>query len=242
MLNFIQAEFLKLKNSKIFVLSILGALFPPFLMGLGIIEDTQTTYTFQTLYNVNNEYVIALFAVLLCAIIISYLVGREYEEHTLKSIITVPVSRFKYLIGKYLMFLIWTLILMTIILLSSTAIGFVTGCEGFTTDLFFNEVYQLIGGGFLLFLAMAPFIFIAMIVNNMVPAMVGGAALILVNMLAYSRPEAPYFPWIAPYLIVSGNMSQYTCPDYIPYLVILITFAVGFLLSYIYFVKRDIRL
>lgn len=242
MLNFIQVEFLKLKNSYIFLLTVLGALFPAFLLFLGHLEDPSLLFTYKQIFEVTYEYVIALFAILLFSIIISYLIGREYNEHTLKSIMTVPTSKSKYLVGKYLMFLIWVIILMIISFLSTLVVGFIGGANAFSISVLLEGFYNLIFGGFLIFLTMSPFIFLAMIINNMVPAIIGGAMLTLANLMVAGQSVAPYFPWVGSYLIISGEIAEFSCPNYIPYLVITITFIVGFAISYIYFVKRDIVL
>ena len=60
--------------------------------------------TFEALFTNVNMYMSAMFAVLIFAIIISYLFGREYNEHTLKTMLTIPVSRAKFLASKYVMF------------------------------------------------------------------------------------------------------------------------------------------
>lgn len=241
MFNFMYTEFLKLKNSKIFLLTILGAISPALLMFLANMAE-EFEFTYKKLFEVNTEYMIGLFAVLLCAIIISYLIGREYNEHTLKLIISAPVSKSKYLLGKYLMFLVWVLILMFISGVSAFLFGVVGGAKGFSLNVVFDGFYQLIYGGFLLFLAMSPFMFIAMLINSMVPAMIGGSILVIANMFAWAHTIAPYFPWIAPFLIVSGEISQFSCPSFIPYVVIGIIFIIGILISYIYFIKKDVRL
>ena len=58
------------------------------------------TQSFDALFSTVNMYMSALFAILLFSIIISYLFGREYNEHTLKTMLTVPISRGKFLISK----------------------------------------------------------------------------------------------------------------------------------------------
>lgn len=242
MLNFIQVEFLKLKNSYIFLLTVLGALFPAFLLLLGHLEDPSMLFTYKQIFEVTYEYVIALFAILLFSIVISYLIGREYNEHTLKSIMPVSISKSKYLVGKYLMFLIWVIILMIISFLSTLVVGFIGGANAFSINVLLEGFYNLIFGGFLIFLTMSPFIFLAMIINNMVPAIIGGAMLTLANLMVAGQSVAPYFPWVGPYLLISGSIAEFNCPSYIPYLVIAITFILGFAISYIYFIKQDIVL
>ena len=103
MLTFIEMEFLKLKRSNIFMLSLFGAILPPLLMFIAVFAFDEG-HTFDLLFKNVNMYMSALFAVMLFAIMISYLFGREYNEHTLKTMLTIPVSRGKFLLSKYVMF------------------------------------------------------------------------------------------------------------------------------------------
>ena len=92
MLTFIEIEFLKLKRSKIFLLSLMGAILPPLLMFIAVTAFDEGG-TFEALFTNVNMYMTAMFSVLIFAIIISYLFGREYNEHTLKTMLTIQISR-----------------------------------------------------------------------------------------------------------------------------------------------------
>ena len=241
MLTFIEMEFLKLKRSNIFLLSLMGAILPPFLMFIAVFAFDEGN-TFELLFNNVNMYMSALFAVLLFAIMISYLFGREYNEHTLKTMLTIPVSRGNFLLSKYVMFLVWILILTVVTSLSTLVFGFIAGLEGFSLKLFIDSFIQLLFANMLLFLTFSPFVFLSLVITNMVPAMVGGAGLTLVNMLIYGQTWAPYVPWVCPYLIASGEIAEYSASIAVSYGIILATFAIGLIISYIYFTRTDVSL
>ncbi|MBR6928344.1 MAG: ABC transporter permease [Methanobrevibacter sp.] len=241
MLTFIEMEFLKLKRSNIFLLSLMGAILPPFLMFIAVFAFDEGN-TFELLFNNVNMYMSALFAVLLFAIMISYLFGREYNEHTLKTMLTIPVSRGNFLLSKYVMFLVWILILTVVTSLSTLVFGFIAGLEGFSLKLFIDSFIQLLFANMLLFLTFSPFVFLSLVITNMVPAMVGGAGLTLVNMLIYGQTWAPYVPWVCPYLIASGEIAEYSASISLSYGIILATFAIGLIISYIYFTRTDVSL
>ena len=234
-------EFLKLKRSNIFLLSLIGAILPPLLMFIAVFAFDEG-HTFELLFSNVNMYMSALFAILLYAIMISYLFGREYNEHTLKTMLTIPVSRGKFLLSKYVMFLVWILILTVVTTLSTMVLGFVAGLDGFSLKLFIDSFAQLLFANVLLFLTFSPFVFISLFITNMVPAMVGGAGLALVNMMIYGQTWAPYVPWVCPYLIASGEIAEYSSSITLSYAVILATFAIGLVISYIYFTKTDVSL
>ena len=241
MLTFIEMEFLKLKRSNIFLLSIMGAILPPLLMFIATFAFDETQ-TFEMLFSSVNMYMSALFAILLFAIMISYLFGREYNEHTLKTMLTIPVSRGKFLLSKYVMFLAWILILTVVTSASTLVFGFVAGLDGFSVKIVVDSFAQLLFANVLLFLTFSPFVFVSLLITNMVPAMVGGADLTLVNMLIYGQTWAPYVPWVCPYLIASGEIAEYSASITVSYAIILATFAIGLIVSYIYFTKTDVSL
>ena len=241
MITFIEMEFLKLKRSNIFLLSIIGAILPPLLMFIAVSAFGEGN-TFQMLFDNVNMYMSALFAVLLFAIIISYLFGREYNEHTIKSMLTLPISRGKFIIAKYVMFLVWIVLLTVVTSISATVFGFVAGLDGFTIKMLIESFAQLLLANVLLFLTFSPFVFLSLLITNMVPAMVGGAALALVNLMIYGQSWAPFVPWVCPYLIASGEIAEYGVNIDIPYGIILATFAVGMTISYIYFTRTDVSL
>ena len=241
MFTFIEMEFLKLKRSRIFLLSLLGAVLPPLLMFIAVTAFDEGR-TFEALFTNVNMYMSAMFAVLIFAIIISYLFGREYNEHTLKTMLTIPVSRAKFLASKYVMFLVWIVILTGVTSLSTLIFGFAAGLEGFSINLYLNSFAQLLYANVLLFLTFSPFVFISLFITNMVPAMVGGAGLSLVNLMVYGQNWAPFVPWICPYLLASGKIAEYTSSISVSYGIILVTFLIGIVISYIYFTKTDVSL
>ena len=241
MFTFIEMEFLKLKRSKIFLLSILGAILPPFLMFIAVTSFDEGN-TFEMLFTNVNMYMSAMFAVLIFAIIISYLFGREYNEHTLKTMLTIPVSRGKFLASKYMMFLMWVVILTMVTSFSTLVFGFIAGLDGFSLKLFIDSFAQLLFANVLLFLTFSPFVFISLVVTNMVPAMVGGAGLSLVNLMVYGQNWAPFVPWVCPYLIASGEIAEYSTSIAVSYGIILATFLIGLAISHIYFTRTDVSL
>lgn len=219
----------------------MGAILPPLLMFIAVTSFDEGQ-TFEALFSNVNMYMSAMFAVLIFAIIISYLFGREYNEHTLKTMLTIPISRGKFLMSKYVMFLVWILMLTVVTSVSTLIFGFAAGLEGFSVNLFIDSFAQLLYANVLLFLTFSPFVFLSLFITNMVPAMVGGAALSLVNLMVYGQNWAPFVPWVCPYLIASGEIAQYATSISVSYGVILATFVIGLAVSYIYFTKKDVAL
>lgn len=244
MLKFIQMEFFKLKNSKMFLLTLLGSLAPTLLVYLGFVGrlDFGESINYALLSGQTHLYMLGVFGVFLTTVIVSYMFSREYSEHTLKSIFTAPVSRSKYLVGKSVSFLIWILILCSVCFITSTILCIVTGVDGLILNLFSKHFSEMLIGGCLLFLVMTPLMFIAMLMRSMVPAMIVAAILSFGNIIAYGHEEAIVYPWILPTMLSSGEITSLTSNLTIPYVVVLITFVVGLVLSYVYLTQKDVRL
>lgn len=64
----------------------------------------------------------------------------------------------------------------------------------------------------------------------------------MTNMIAYEKPFAPYCPWISPFIISSGEISNYSTGILIPILILIIVFLIGVILSWLYLSKTDIPL
>lgn len=244
MLKFVEMEFLKLKNSKVFLLTLLGSLAPALLIYLGFAGrvDYGEPLTYALLSSQTNLYMLGIFGIFLTTIVVSYIFSREFNEHTLKSIFPSPVSRAKYLIGKFISFIIWVLILCSVCFFASTLLCYATGISGLTVDLFLKYYGQMLFGGFLLSLVMAPLMFISMLIKNMVPAMISAAILTFGNIIVYGHEQLIYDPWMLPSIISSGEIVQYTSNLAIPYSVIAIAFVVGIILSYVFLTQKDVRL
>ena len=232
MMTFIQSELIKLKHSKIFLLTVLGALTFPFLLYLSLISGTADG--FESMLRACNQFTGSMFNIVLFAIVVSY------TEHTLKTMMTIPISRGKFILGKYLMFFIWTMILVAITFLSTCIFGYLGGVNHITLTGAIGCCKEIFITNILLFLSFTPFVFLSLIVPNMVAAMVTGAAFSIGNLMISSTKYAPYFPWSSSYLIGANEIANYSCSTATSLAIILAASAAGAIISYIYFTKKDV--
>ena len=97
MLNLISCELLKLKRSKMVLISIFGVMATPCLM---LIEALQThfkhperIFTLTDIYDSSLFYMMLLVNIMVYVAVIAYMFSREYAESTLKTVLPIPVSR-----------------------------------------------------------------------------------------------------------------------------------------------------
>ena len=231
MLTFIKTEFLKLKHSKIFLLTVLGARSIPSLLYIGLLTGEHAT--FQGILDYCATYACSLFYIIIFTIIIAYLFGREYTEHTLKT---------KLLIGKYLMFFIWAFIITTITFTGTVIAAYLGGISDITLSVGLNSYKEMLISEILLCLSFSPFVVLSLVMPNMVFSMVTGAIFSIINLFVYTSKYAPYIPWCSPHLISSNEIANYSCNTATSLAILLATFAIGLTISYIYFTKKDVCL
>ena len=240
MIAFIQSELIKLKHSKIFLLTVLGALTLPFLLYLSLISGNADG--FESMLLACNQFTGSMFNIVLFAIVVSYIFGREYTEHSLKTMMTIPLSRGKFILGKYLMFFIWAFIITTITFTGTVIAAYLGGISDITLSVGLNSYKEMLISEILLCLSFSPFVVLSLVMPNMVFSMVAGAIFSIINLFVYTSKYAPYIPWCSPYLISSNEIANYSCNTATSLAILLATFAIGLTISYIYFTKKDVCL
>ena len=241
MFELIEGEFLKLKRSRMFTITLLGSLVPAILLLVMMIK-IESTFTYSLLFEQSLEYVTLLFGFLLYILLATYIFNREYTEHTLKTILTTPLSKTKLLIGKYLMFFIWAFIITTITFTGTVIAAYLGGISDITLSVGLNSYKEMLISEILLCLSFSPFVVLSLVMPNMVFSMVAGAIFSIINLFVYTSKYAPYIPWCSPYLISSNEIANYSCNTATSLAILLATFAIGLTISYIYFTKKDVCL
>lgn len=187
MLNLISCELLKLKRSKMVLISVAGVLSTPLLM---LIEALQThfdkpeiIFTLSDIYSDSVLYSMLLVNIMIYVAIAAYLFSREYTESTLKTILPIPISRTKLLIGKFCTLLLWIVMLT---LVTWAGIFIVCGLydavftlEGYSLLVAIVWLPKFLFGSILMFLTVSPFVFVAMKTKGFVAPMIGSAVIVM---------------------------------------------------------------
>ncbi len=245
MLTFLQTEFLKLKRSKVFLLIILGSLAPALISFLVLLIYNSSNPTHLDMNFFLNElilYSILLFNIVLYSLLIAFLVVREYNDHTLKSVLVSPISRTKFIISKFVMFEILVILLAIFSFVIGVILAYIGGATSITFKIIFDNFVQYMISCTLLSIAMTPFLFISLIFKNSIPSVIVGVAVAFSNMLLYGQYLAPLSPYCSALIYGLHKMGEYNYGNITPVLIILLTFVVGLILSLIYFNKKDVAL
>ncbi|WP_442600580.1 ABC transporter permease [Paenibacillus sp. KN14-4R] len=244
MVNLLYCEILKLKRSKMFLISILGSIVAPLMCFVGSIkaklDDPGKIITYDNMFSETNLYTLLVFGIVVYGVIVAYLFCREYTEKTLKSMLTIPVSKVKFMLGKFIMLFGWIILLTLLSWVLTLFLCLVGPIEGGGSALVADYLIQFLLGGTFMFLALTPFVFLTLWLKNIVPPIIAAATITMVNAAISNKDISALFPWTAVYNIATGG----TIPDYplaYSYLIVIAVSVIGFMASLIYFKKTDVH-
>jgi bacitracin transport system permease protein len=245
LINLLYCEFLKLKRSKMFFISILGAMVAPIMVFAGLIKakitEPDKVITYWDMLEQTNLYVLLLFGIIVYGVIAAYLFSREYTENTLKSVLTVPVSKGAFLTAKFLMLFVWMMILTALAWVSTLLLSIVGNAAEFSAAVIIQSLKEYFLGAFLLYFTMSPFVFLTLWLKNLVSPIIAVAAVVLGNVALANEYLAVLFPWSSPYLIASGDMAKYGYSTQTALVIIFVVSFIGIFTSFVYLKKQDVK-
>lgn len=244
MLDIAKAELFKLKNSRVLKFTMLCAFVAPFLTFFEFysykITNSSLTISFGEIFHQTLLFDLGLFSIILFLMIISYLFLSEFRNNTLKVILAVPVSKNKFILSKLIVFLVWVILIAILTFIGDLIFGCVASAYGFSLSLALNHLVNLIVGSISLYLALIPFVFVILWAKNIIPISICAFLLVIFNVLIYNMEYAVYSPWLAPALLISGEYINYSGSISISIGMIIFVAVIGFVLSLVYFNKKDI--
>ncbi|MFD2445352.1 ABC transporter permease [Bacillus sp. CGMCC 1.16607] len=241
MVNLLFTEFLKLKRSTMLLISVIGAAVVPFMVVVASYFHKPTPpIKFEELFFQANLYTVLVIGVALYGVVTAYLFNREYIENTLKNLLTIPVSRFNFIISKLLLLFIWIMLLTFVAWGLTFLLGILFQFDGLSRSLIFKSIKQFSIGGGLLFILSPPVILITLVMKNYVPPIIFTILITLINVMSGYSEHRGLFPWAAAGDIANNTLLPTYPPEY-SYIAIAGTSVIGLIATIVYFKKVDIH-
>ncbi len=231
------------------LISFLGALVTPFMMiadGIKIhFSHPELPITLMGFYNGCNLYIMILFGLIVYTVIAAYLFSREHTEKTLKTILTVPVSKISFILSKFIMLFIW---IMTLTIVSWAGMFILAalykvlfGLAEFSLAVAIPYFGKMLLGGILMFLMSSPFAFLALWTKGLVVPIIAAATIVMGNVALSNEALGAVFPWTAITLLIDDKIGQ-TGFSYALVIGLILSVSIfGFVASIVYFQKEDIK-
>ncbi|MBX3238870.1 MAG: ABC transporter permease [Chitinophagaceae bacterium] len=252
----LQAEVIKIKSAKILWATFIAFAIVPVMGGVFIlvVQDNEAMEkasgfalkikamnfeaNWKSYLNVLSQAV-GVGGVLLFGFVASWIFGREYSDGTAKDLLSLPTSRTKIVNAKFILYVLWCLMLV----LSNLVVAFILGTTlhlptmdtssltGILNDYFITTALTIIAGVPIAFFALygkgylAPLSFVALtLVFSQVIAAIGYGS---------------YFPWSIPGLYSGAGGEYKNLLSSFSYIILLLTGIVGYLATTIYWKNAD---
>ncbi|SDX41516.1 bacitracin transport system permease protein [Marininema mesophilum] len=241
MVNLVYTELLKLKRSKMFLLSIIGAAVAPLMVAIAMfIQEPTVLAKFDVLFLNTSKYAVLIIGAPLYGVITAYLYSREYTEDTLKNLLTIPVSRISLLMSKWILLFFWIMLLTLVVWGLALLMGILLQFEGLSFLMVTQSFGKFAIAGVFLFILSTPIVLITLMLKNFVPTIVVTIVITLLNVMLATSEHRGLFPWVAALDIANGTLEP-TYPSEVSYLLIAATAFLGFIASIVYFKKVDVH-
>ncbi|CAM4218631.1 bacitracin ABC transporter permease [Bacillus manliponensis] len=245
MVNLLYTELLKLKRSKMFLISIIGAAVAPFMIVFASYvyreaDKLPKPVTFYDLFYDTNLYTFLVIGIPLYGVVTAYLFNREYAEDTLKNLLTIPVSRISFIMSKFITLFLWIMMLVFVAWVLTLCFGLLGSFDGLSVSLLITSFRQFLIGGVLLFILSTPIILITIMLKNYVPTIIFTIVITMINVMAANSEHRDLFPWSAAGDIARSELLPTYPPEY-SYVLIMATSFIGFVAVITYFKKTDIQ-
>lgn len=169
MKDLISAEFMKLKRYNIFFISIIGFIASTI---FGIFQVTQTPdidknnilfSEFANCVTSNNMFLIAPFVIVLIG---GFIFKREYENDTMKTLLTIPVSTFDLIIAKLVVTIISSVCFFVFSFIITILAAFFIHAQGITVASFIGYFIRFFMGGITIFIVVLPILATVIVLNK----------------------------------------------------------------------------
>lgn len=249
MLSLIYCELLKLKRSKMVLISILGVMSTPFMVFIDALQThfkhPEMSFTLADIYDASLLYSMLLTNMMIYVAITAYLFSREYTENTLKTILPIPISRMAFMLGKFCILFLWIIVL-TVVIWGGILILFalyhvIFGMQDFSFVVAGEWLLKLLLGSVFMFLTISPFAFIAEKTKGFVAPVIASAVIVMGSAALSNQELGALYPWTATFFLIKGKMESTGYPILLAIGIIVLVSVIGFFATFSYFKREDLK-
>ncbi|VVJ22101.1 bacitracin ABC transporter [Amycolatopsis camponoti] len=171
--------------------------------------------------------IVAVGGVGVFGLVVIWLFGREFSQHTIKDLLALPTARTTVVGAKFAVAALWCLALAGYLLLLGLLLGTTIGLRGWSAAVAARGLGEVLATAVMTILLVTPFAFAASLGRGY---LAGVAALItavflaqVVALVGYGR----YFPWSVPALFTGLAGPGHDPPGVVGYLLVLLVGATG---------------
>lgn len=252
----IYVELLKARRSKVPLMTLLGFLLAPLAGGffmivmkdpvlarrLGMIsakaQFVAGAADWPTFLGLLSQAT-AIGGIILFGLVASWVFGREFSDHTVKDLLALPTSRSSIVLAKFVVVVLWSVMLTVIIYLIGLGVGVLVGLPPASLEIFRQGTIILAITAGLTISLVTPIALVASAGRGyLAPMGVAIFAVILAQVVA-ATGWGEYFPWAVPALQTGTAGPQYAHLGFISYIIVMLTSIAGLTGTFLWWELAD---
>ncbi len=252
----IWAEALKMRRSKVPLLTAIGFSIAPLVGGLFmvILKDPEAARsmglisTKAQLVGGTADWVTffgfiaqaaAIGGALVFAIVTAWVFGREFSDHTAKELLALPTSREAIIGAKFIVIAAWTTLLSLFIFLLGLIVGSLVDIPGWSTTLL-RTAYGDVMGSALLTIALLPFVaLLASAGRGYLPAFGWTLLSVFLAQIAAATGWGDWFPWSVPALFSGAAGRRADLMGTHSYIIVILASLIGLAATFYWWRNAD---
>jgi ABC-type transport system involved in multi-copper enzyme maturation permease subunit len=251
----LMVEFLKMRKSKIFPVTIIIFMIIPMMMALMMFVARNPEIAGKLgmigmkakMFGENDwpgyfallNQALASVGLLGFGFVSSWVFAREHSDRTMKDLLALPVARSYIVLAKIIIIFLWCLLLTLIIYIVSISMGLFMNLPAWSTPLFSQFSCRLFITAMLTFLLCTPVTFLSGYSQGIIAPL--GFVLLTMIMAQFIGLVGlgPYFPWAIPGLYAVNGQTAGMQLHGSSYIILFVTFAIGYWATLRWWQKAD---
>ncbi len=252
----LQTESLKAFRSKVPLFTLLGFLIAPLIGGLFmiILKDPEAAKSmgmigtkaqlsagvadWPTFFNLLAQGT-AIGGAIIFAIVTTWVFGREFSDHTVKELLSLPTSRETIIAAKFTVIIFWTVALTLLSYGLGLIIGNAVVIPGWSNELFRSATIDILGAGILTILLLPFVAFIASVGRGFMAAFGWAIFTVAIAQIAVVMGWGDWVPWSVPALFSGAIGAHSETLGIHSYILVAIASAVGFYITFYWWRNAD---
>lgn len=175
------------------------------------------------------QLVVAMIGMIGFGFVASWVFGREYSDHTIKDILALPVSRSMIVTAKFIIVVIWSLLLSIILFILGLITGLAVNIENWSGETVIHALYVFSVTSVLTILVSTPVAFFASWGRGyLLPIGYIILTMIITQFIIAAIPGlTPYIPWAVPALFCGAAGPGSLPPGAASYIILGLTTILG---------------
>lgn len=170
---------------------------------------------------------VAIGGLVVFGFITSWIFGREYSDRTIKDLLALPISRNIIVFSKFIVAVLWCLILSIIVLVLGLIVGKIVDIPGWSSDIMIRGTFVFIACSMLTILLSTPVAFFASVGRGYLSPLGFMVFTIVVAQIIAVTGYGQFFPWSIPALLSGAAGSDSAMIEDISIIIVLLTSAFG---------------